>query len=42
MFIVGAIMNLYEFKGVIHDVPEKGGAYVTFPYDSREEFASYI
>ena len=28
----------YEFEAVIHEVPGKGGAYVIFPYDIREEF----
>lgn len=28
----------YEFDSVIYPVPEKGGAYVCFPYDIRTEF----
>lgn len=28
----------YEFQAVIESVPEKGGAYVRFPYDIRKEF----
>ncbi len=28
----------YEFDAVIEDVPDKGGAYVRFPYDIRKEF----
>lgn len=28
----------YEFDSVIYPVPEKGGAYVRFPYDIRTEF----
>lgn len=28
----------YEFQGKIEPVPEKGGAYVRFPYDIRKEF----
>ena len=28
----------YEFEDVIEAVPEKGGAYVRFPYDIRKEF----
>lgn len=28
----------YEFEAVIQPVPEKGGAYVRFPYDIRKEF----
>lgn len=27
----------YTFEAVIHSVPEKGGAYVCFPYDLRKE-----
>lgn len=30
--------KLYEFEAVIEAVPEKGGAYVRFPYNIREEF----
>lgn len=30
--------KLYEFDGVIEPVPGKGGAYIRFPYDIREEF----
>ena len=28
----------YEFRAVIESVPDKGGAYIRFPYDIREEF----
>lgn len=28
----------YEFQAKIEPVPEKGGAYVWFPYDIRKEF----
>ena len=28
----------YEFCSIIETVPEKGGAYVRFPYDIRTEF----
>ncbi len=37
-----SIMNAkkYEFDAVIHEVKEKGGAYVAFPYDVREEFGA--
>lgn len=28
----------YAFDAVIHEVPEKGGAYVVFPLDIRQEF----
>lgn len=31
-------IKVYEFTAPIHLVPEKGGAYVIFPYDIREEF----
>ena len=30
--------NVYEFKSIIHVTPEKGGAYIEFPYDIRKEF----
>lgn len=30
--------KIYKYKAVIADVPGKGGAYVKFPYDIREEF----
>lgn len=30
--------KVYEFQAVIEPVPEKGGAYVRFPYDIRKEF----
>lgn len=29
---------IYEYKTNIHLVPNKGGAYVPFPYDIRKEF----
>jgi hypothetical protein len=28
----------YSFEAEIHAVPKKGGAYIVFPYDIREEF----
>lgn len=28
----------YEFHAVIEGVPDKGGAYIRFPYNIREEF----
>ncbi|WP_251389364.1 DUF1905 domain-containing protein [Mediterraneibacter agrestimuris] len=28
----------YEFRAVIEAVPDKGGAYIRFPYDIRKEF----
>lgn len=28
----------YEYDGVIHEVPDNGGAYAIFPWDIREEF----
>lgn len=31
-------MKTYEFYAVIEPVPDKGGAYVRFPYDIRKEF----
>ena len=30
--------KIYEFEAIIEPVPEKGGAYVRFPYDIRKEF----
>ena len=30
--------NIYKFNAVIHTSPEKGGAYIEFPYDIRKEF----
>ena len=30
--------TLYESHAVIEAVPDKGGAYVRFPYDIRKEF----
>lgn len=30
--------KVYEFETLIHPVPDKGGAYIIFPYDIREEF----
>ena len=29
--------KVYEFHAIIEAVPDKGGAYVRFPYDLREE-----
>ena len=28
----------YEYDGIIHEIPENGGAYVVFPWDIRKEF----
>lgn len=30
--------KIYTFKAKIHIIPQKGGAYVEFPYDVRKEF----
>lgn len=30
--------KIYEFKALIEPVPEKGGAFIRFPYDIRKEF----
>ncbi len=30
--------RIYEFEAVIEPVPDKGGAYVRFPFDLRKEF----
>ena len=31
-------MKAYEYDAVLHENPDDGGAYVTFPWDIREEF----
>ena len=31
--------KLYKFKAIIHTIPQKGGAYIAFPYDIRKEFS---
>lgn len=30
--------KIFEYDTVIHEIPEKGGAYLTFPWDVRQEF----
>ncbi len=30
--------KVYKFKTKIHAVPQKGGAYIEFPYDIHKEF----
>lgn len=30
--------KMYEYDAVIRELPEKGGAYVVFPWNIREEF----
>lgn len=30
--------EIYEFDGLIHEVPDNGGAYVIFPWDIRKVF----
>ena len=30
--------DIYTFDEILHEIPEKGGAYVIFPYDLRKEF----
>ncbi len=30
--------KVYEYDGAICEIPEKGGAYVAFPWDLKEEF----
>lgn len=30
--------KVYKFHAIIEPVPDKGGAYVRFPYDIRKEF----
>ena len=34
-----AVGKQYEYEAVIHELPEKGGAYVVFPWNIREEFS---
>ena len=31
-------MKQFEYDAVIHENPDTGGAYVTFPWDIRQEF----
>lgn len=31
-------LKQYEYDTVLHTIPEKGGAYVVFPWDLRTEF----
>ena len=33
-----AVGKQYEYDAVIRELPEKGGAYVVFPWNPREEF----
>lgn len=33
-------MRAYEFDAVLHEIPERGGAYVVFPWDVRAEFGT--
>ncbi|MCI7726440.1 MAG: DUF1905 domain-containing protein [Clostridiales bacterium] len=33
-----AVGKQYEYNAVIRELPEKGGAYVVFPWNIREEF----
>lgn len=28
----------YEYEAVLHELPDNGGAYVSFPWDVRQEF----
>ncbi|MEE8808167.1 MAG: DUF1905 domain-containing protein [Lactimicrobium sp.] len=28
----------YTFTAVLHEIPDKGGAYIIFPYDIRKEY----
>ena len=30
--------NEYEFEALLHEIPEKGGAYIIFPWNIRDEF----
>ena len=31
-------MKNYTFDAAVHEIAEKGGAYIVFPYDIRKEF----
>ena len=31
-------MKEYRFEAKLHEIPEKGGAYIVFPWNIREEF----
>ena len=31
-------MRRFEYDAVLHETPDSGGAYVTFPWDIRAEF----
>jgi hypothetical protein len=33
-------VRAYEFDAVLHEIPERGGAYVVFPWDVRAEFGT--
>lgn len=33
-----AVGKQYEYDAIIRELPEKGGAYVVFPWNIREEF----
>ena len=33
-------MRAYEFDAVLHEIPERGGAYVVFPWYVRAEFGT--
>ena len=33
-------MKTYEFDAPLREIPEKGGAYVAFPFDVRAEFGT--
>ena len=30
--------QVFEYDGTLHEIPDKGGAYVIFPWDIREVF----
>ena len=31
-------MQRFEYDAILHETPDNGGAYVTFPWDIRKEF----
>ena len=34
--------KIYEFEAMIEPVPDKGGAYVRFPYDIKKNLAKVV
>ena len=36
--VLAKMNEIYEYDEVLHEIPEKGGAYIIFPWNVREEF----